>query len=305
MKKMLIIIAIMVMTLTACQKESQTLSILAPNGIPSIAQSDLEFQDNIYEIERISGPQPLSAAFISQSHDVIIAPINLGANLYQKGSEYQLAGILTWSNLQVISRFPIQSLDDLQGQDIVAFGQGSIPEIILTHLFNQANLENPVQVSYSVSSVQESLLSFMQGSDYALVSEPVTSQVLGLDEDVYIFDLADVWVNQTGLNLFPQAGVFVKKNLDKDLINDYLSDLEEATNLAISNPQLIAEQCQTMDYPFDSQLIQTALPKSHIDFQLSDQANQAIQDMLNLIYEEKPELIGGQLPDDDWLYSPS
>lgn len=305
MKKTLIIISLLIFALIGCQKDQKTLSILVPNGIPSIAQSDLEYQKNQYNISRISGSQPLSAAFIAETHDVIIAPINLGANLFQKGANYQLAGILTWSNLQIISRTQINSLEDLEGQTLIAFGQGSIPEIVLTHLFNPLDFQNPVEIIYSATSVQESLLYFMQGSLFALVSEPVTSQAVELDDDIYIFDLASVWTDQTGLDLFPQAGVFIKNNLENAIVNQYLSDLETATNLALSNPSLIASQCESMAYPFDASLIEKALPQSQIDFQDTSQAKQAIDQMMNLIYEENPALIGQTLPGEDWLYTPS
>ena len=302
MKKIFLLIAYCFLFLVGCQTEETTLSILVPNGIPSIAQSQLEYDDNVYDVERVSGAQPLSAAFLNNTHDIIIAPINLGANLYQKGATYQLAGVLTWSNLQIISRTPIQSLSDLEGQEIIAFGQGAIPEIILTYLFEQADLANSTTINYDATSVQESLLTFMQGADYAVVSEPVTSQVLSLDETVYIFDLANPWSTTTGLSDFPQAGVFVSQSLQNKQINDYLSDLEDATNKAIDNPEEIAALCSLMDYPFEESLITISLPKSHIDFQTSTIAKDAIDDMLNLIYNENKALIGNNLPDEGWLY---
>jgi NitT/TauT family transport system substrate-binding protein len=305
MKKLWLIISTALLFLVSCQAKEVSITILVPDGIPSIAQSELEYQENGYTIDRIAGPQPLSAAFTSGSYDVIIAPINLGANLYQKGAEYRLAGILTWSNLQIISRVEINQLNDLSGQDIISFGQGAIPEIVISHLLSQITFDEPISIDYTATSVQESLLMFLQGADYAIVSEPITSQVLDLEDTVYIYDLADAWSSLTGFESFPQAGVFVHNNLTDQEINIYLSDLEDASNLAINHPDDIAEKCASMDYPFESSLIEISLPKSHIDFQTSSQAQVAINQMLQLIYEEKPALIGDALPDDDWLYLPS
>ena len=58
-------------------------SIITPNGTPTIAISNYAI-NHMDDIEVVSGPQPLTAAFASGDKDVIIAPINLGAMRYNK-----------------------------------------------------------------------------------------------------------------------------------------------------------------------------------------------------------------------------
>lgn len=302
MKKLLILTLIFCLSLLGCQTPKETLTILVPNGIPSIAISSIEYNNDNYQVDRITGPAPLTAAFTSNTYDIIIAPINLGANLYSKGVEYQLSAVLTWSNLQIISRTPITNLSDLAGKTITAFGEGAIPEIVISYLFNQVNSVETITINYSVSSAQESLLSFLQGDDYAIVSEPVTSQALDSEEDIYVYDLANDWYDFTHLQLFPQAGVFVSTETSRTTKNKALNDIFEAVNLALENPSLIASYCAEMDYPFGEDLISTSIPTSHIDLQYIDESRDAVNQMLQLIYDTNPALIGNALPDEGWWY---
>jgi NitT/TauT family transport system substrate-binding protein len=304
LKKILVLLLLFVtLGLSACGgDEAHQMRVMVPNGIPAIAQSYIEHeQSDLYEIDRVSGPQPLVAAFTSSSHDVIIAPVNLGANLYNKQSPYLLAGIITWSNLQIISHAPIHSLTDLQNEHILAFGQGATPQIIIDYLFSQQQIS--VNMDYVGSSAQESYLNFLQTDDgIAIVSEPVTSTAKANDASLYVFDLADLWIQTTGMPLFPQAGIFVHQDLSSDAIDQYLNDIEDAAYIALDRPSVIAGYCENLDYPFERDIIEEALSNSGIAYQSSDQAMEAIYEFLQLIYDFKPQLIGGMIPDEDWIY---
>lgn len=304
MKKYLLITYMMLcLSLIACKGEDPyKLSVIVPNGTPAIAQAYMEHEQNhIYDIERVSGPQLLVAAFTSQSHDIIIAPINLGANLYVKESPYQLAGVLTWSNLQVISNQVINDLDDLQGKSIYAFGQGATPQMIIDYLFTQAQID--VTIDYTSSSAQGAYLNFLQDDNgIAIISEPLTSTAKANHEDLYILDLGDLWQETTDKPLFPQAGIFVRKDLSADAINQYLNDIEDAAFLAIDKPSTIATYCENLDYPFERDIIEAALANSGIAYQSSVLAENAIDDFIDLIYDFKPQLIGGEKPDENWFY---
>jgi len=308
MKKMIVLCFVLLLTMLSCQsndtEEVESLSILVPNGVPSIAQSYLEYnQSDIYGIDRISGPQPLVAAFTSESHDVIIAPVNLGANLYSKGMNYQLAGIVTWSNLQIISRFEITDISLLSGKDIIAYGEGSTPEMIIEYLFNSFLLTEKANITYEATSVQESLVLFLQNEDsIAIVSEPVTSQAKTMVDNLYVLDLSELWTYYTGFDLFPQAGIFVHKDLEESIVNQYLIDIEIATLKAKQNPSLIANYCVSLDYPFEKSNIESSIRLSQIEYQSIDVSYQAIVDYLELIFDFKPELIGNQIPDGDFYY---
>ncbi|MDA3931366.1 MAG: hypothetical protein PF513_01370 [Tenericutes bacterium] len=303
MKKILLLIIILTFTLLGCQTK-ESISVIVPNGGPSIAQSYMEYNnDHDFIIDRVSGPQPLVAAFTSESHDIIIAPVNLGANLYQKGSPYQLAGILTWSNLQIISRTEINDIHDLEGKDVIAFGEGAIPEMIINYLFENIEFDQDINVLYDASSAQESFMSFMQDEDsIAIVSEPITSSARDMVNPLYILDLADIWSDYTDEGLFPLAGVFVHKDLSLNQVTSYLALLEESAVYANLNPSGVALICEELEYPFEKEIIEASIPMSNINLKGIDQSKSNIEDFMTMIYEFKPELIGNAIPDEEWYY---
>jgi len=307
MKKITILLLFILFSLLGCANQSsqpQRLTVLVPNGMTAIAQSNIEYhQQDLYDIERVSGPQTLISSFTSESHDIIIAPINLGANLYQKNSNYQLAGVLTWTNFQILSKTPITSIEDFSNQTLIGFGQGSTPEIMIRYLFNAYHLSTPAELDFSAISVQDALTRFMQNQyDFAIVSEPVSTQALSMNNELYVYDLASDWMMYTEQEIMPQAGVFVHKDLSLSQVNAYLNHLDEASKLANSNPSLIAGLCESLEYPFSKNIIEASIPNGSILFQDHQDADISIQSFLQLIYDFNPALIGDALPDQGFYY---
>jgi len=307
MKKfILIMLFFFLISLFGCNQNQKELKVLVPNGIPSIALAYLEYnqENSDYLVERVTGPAPLIAAFTSGSHDVIVAPINIGANLYQKQSPYQLAGVLTWSNLQLISRTEITNLNELSGKNIIAYGAGAVPEMIIGYLFGSLNLETEANISYQASSAQESLVKFLQDENsIAIISEPVTSSAKTLVDNLYVIDLGNLWMELTDLDLFPQAGIFINRDLNQAIIDRFLEDLNFSTDFALNNPKETADYCVEMNYPYEGIVIENAIPNSGIDYQSSINSKLIVEAFLEMILDFKAELIGGSLPDDTFYRS--
>ena len=303
MKKIvLLFFMFLVVSLTSCNNNQDQIKVIVPNGVPSIAQSYMEYhQENTnYVIERVSGPSPLLAAFTSKSHDIIIAPINVGANLYNKGTGYKLAGLLTWTNFQIISKSPI-NINNLDNYTIISYGKAAVPEIILDYLFEQINPN--IEINFDASSVQEAYLRFLQEDNtIAIISEPVTTTAILNDESLYTLDLAQVWEDYTEFDLFPQAGVFVSEELTISQVNNYLRGLQSAAIYTLNNPEEVADFCESMDYPFSLEVIKGSITKSNIAFLYAEDEEKVINDFLQMIYDFKPELIGNAIPSEDFIW---
>ncbi|MFA7075263.1 MAG: MqnA/MqnD/SBP family protein [Candidatus Izemoplasmatales bacterium] len=303
MKKILLfLLLIITLSITSCTNNSDDIKVLVPNGTPSIAQSLMEYHqdNNNYQIERVSGPAPLLAAFTSKSHEIIIAPLNLGANLYQKQSSYKLAAVVTWTNFQLISNNPID-LNNLTDKKIITYGKNATPEIIIDYLFSQ--IDSNISISYEASSVQESYLKFLQEEDsLAIVSEPVTTTAKESNPDLYVLDLAEVWTTYTEYELFPQAGVFVSESLTDSQIKTYLRALESSVKYTLDNPEITASNCKSLEYPFDEDIISKSITSSNIEFVYANEQIDVIYDFLEMILLNKPELIGESIPDEVFIW---
>lgn len=305
MKKIyrILIIFILSLILYACEEDTDTtIDVLVPNGTTSFSHAQIEYESEDIIIERISGPNILVSAFTSASHDIIIAPVNLGANLYNKGADYQLLGILTWNNLQFVSDTPLDSIYDLIGKNIQAFGQGAIPEMILDTLLQETDIASQITIDYHAQSIQESYTHFTQNGGVALVAEPVTTMAKNNGDQLYVLDLADLWSNLADFDAFPQAGVFVKSSLSENNINDYLEALEENVDTVSNDPVLIADYSQRLNYPFPKQIIEQSLPFSGINYKSIDNCKDEVDAFMELILNFNGHLINDEIPDNDFYY---
>ncbi len=295
--------------LTACNQSSETIRILVPEGTPAMAQTLIEHdKPDIagidYTVERVSGPQLLVSAFTAGSHDIIIAPLNIGVNMVSKNAPYQLTAIVTWGNLQLISDQPIDDIASLEGRTIFAFGMNAVPGIVLETVLNHYRDTHDFTVNYDATTAQQTLTKLTQNpGDIALVAQPVTTLAAGMLDDVYTIDLAELWVDELDLPLFPQAGVFAHERVSVDAVNAYVDALADAVAYALDNPASIGEMAATLDYPFSAVLIETSLTHSRIAFERISEAKEAVIAFFEILMSVNPELIGGVLPAESFYWS--
>ncbi len=235
-----LILMALLLSLGACQNQTQpgtpsSLSILSPKGAPALALLPLVI-DEVDDIEFVDGVDILSAEFIKGQYDVIIAPVNLGAQLSLKqDNPYVLYGVVTWGNLYVVS-------SDTQANPLAMaiFGQQAVPGKVISVVEPLFKQRYQFDAFASVADVSAQLLA----SQYslALLAEPSLSatmmraQAAGLSLTI-AYDIQALWQEKTGFFNYPQAGLFVRKEMSIDEINEvearfehiqsYMSDLQE------------------------------------------------------------------------------
>ena len=161
MKKILFFFSMVlfIFIISSCDKEeSQTVKIMVPGGAPTLGFVKMKYDNekilnyNI-EYDLTSGPDLLSSAITSKSHQIVVAPSNMGAKLYSINKTYIYAGTLTFGNLYLVSTGEL-TIDNLSGKSICAFGKNSTPDIILRKILE----DQDVNISYSNSGIDVSLL---------------------------------------------------------------------------------------------------------------------------------------------------
>ncbi len=304
--KILSVFVLSVFILSACEAEGEevSLSAIAPNGSPSLSQVPIEYDPSMvesmeYDMEVVAGADLLVSAFGSESHDLVFAPLNVGANLYQTGVPYQLAAVVSFGNLFFASAQSINSISDLDGEEIVVFGQNATPDIIVRSLIEQHSFEETPEIRYvdSVDAAGGTLQSEPQS--IVLMAEPALSvQMSQIDSDIHLIDLQDEWQSAFDTDGYPQAGVFVHEDVDDDALNIYLGALRASIDMVNSDPSSVANDASALDYPFPAPIIESALPRSNVRFETAHEARASIESFFEEILALQADLIGGELPDD-------
>lgn len=297
MKKLLMIL--LVIFLYGCQP-SDKIKIMVPQGSPQLATLGLD--DDLYDMDVVIGADPLVAAFGSMSHDVIIAPTNLGAKLYQAKPSYVLAATLVWGNYYVISTsFETHTIDQLEGQSIVVFGQNQTSDIIIKHLLSSYEIE--ANITYVDSVVAASSLYISDPTLIVLVAEPSFSIIKKLIPETKYIDCQELYANIHDLASYPQASLFVRSDLHRDKVSALLEDIESSITWVNSREDDVLQKGISVGLVDDPDVLSDAIMGSHLIYQSAQEAKEACTTYLMMILTFNPQLIGAQLPDDGFYWS--
>jgi len=287
---LLIIFAMMICLLSSCKNEKTTM--IVPAGSPQFAQ--LYMQDsNDYDVTIVEGADPLVAAFGSSSYDVIVAPTNLGAKLYDAKPDYQLIATISWGSYYLISKSNINGMETL---DIVAFGQNQIPDALMQYVLEGLDIEFEVEYLDSVSSVASDFV--IDGSKVYLMSEPSLSVIASNNEGIDMFDLQSAYYTLTGYEDFPQASVFVHQSLTDQDVQKIKDDFASSIDLLHKNLESSADLARKIGISMEKEIIIQSIPRSNIEFKDSQDIKGDIIFFLGLLKGFNPNFVGENLPND-------
>lgn len=328
MKKWIYFLSLVVfmLVLAGCNskdEESKTVKVIAPAGGPTLAIVDLianlsELDGYKIEYEVIDDPQELNNKIRTKSHEIVIAPTNAGANLYNKGSNYIYAGAVTNGNLYLVGTENV-SVSELANKEIIAFGNGAVPGITLEAILKYKQIYQAQNIEY-VAAVNDAQAKLISGNyKFALLAEPALSvakiqmankcpegQTCNLH---IILDLQSAYQEMTGLSGYPQAGIFINQdfvNKHHDFVQSFLEKVAESTALVNQDPSKAADLYLE---GFNRQIIPNNPPKpaligavagSNIAFIPALESKPLMEAYLHMILDSNPNLVGGKLPDDDF-----
>lgn len=306
MKKGLVsgIMLLIVFLMTACQPKTK-LRMIVPSGSPVLAQLYLQEKTDKYTTDIVNGAEPLVAAFtaLSPTHDIIFAPTNLGAKLYQAGSNYRFAGTVVWGNYYLITTGKLSfDFNSLNEQDIIVFGQNQTSDIIIQFL--SESFEILPNVTYVDSVANAAALFMADKTKIVMVAEPSLSTIKSKVSNLQIIDLQTVYQTVTGSLSYPQAGVFVLNTLSRNQVNHFLNNLTESISRANEEPLHTGELAEALEIGFTKEIVSSAIPNSHLEYRSALNSRTALETYFNQILAINPGLIGNQLPDDDFYYQP-
>lgn len=289
MKKILCFIVIclsLIFTLSCSKEEDSKVTIITPYGIPFISVARLN-NDKSISIEAVSGAEHLQSALSSASYDIVIAPLNLGANLYNAGkSNYKIASVITSNNAYIVSRVedPLNSIDDLIDKEIMAFGKNGIPGSLIRKLYQDNDCLDINNLDNNFFDSSASVYGMFKSSDtikYALMSEPEITKLRIKDNiNVNTLDLCSL----LNIDFVPQACIFVKEKSDR--IDNVLKKIEENINYLNLNNSKYGEEIISIDKSLSSMgldVLTKSLAKANICYKEASSCKSDIENILLIL----------------------
>ena len=284
--------------LLGCSKSDQ-IKIMAPQGSPELAVTYLKSHVD-YHVDVVIGADPLLAAFSSQTHDVIIAPTHLGAKLYASNFDYIMLGVVVFGNYYFASQSQqLNDLTDINGKEVVIFGQNQTSDIIVKHLFNHFEVEANITYVDSVATANAMLI--LNPELIILTAEPSLSTLIKSYPNLEILSLDPYYQRLEG-QTYPQASVFVKTSLSDATMKKIELNFIEATTKLNDDVNVSADFAIKQGLNMEKDILTSAIPRSHIEYHNAYESKVLIETYLSMIYMINEELVINPQPDDTFYY---
>lgn len=233
---MLAMVAVACFALVACGEKPgdkdiiENVTFSAPEGTPALAMLRLATDNakigDISVTYKVVKPANIAAEMSAKTSDIVIMPVNGGANLVRQGAGYKLVGIAVDGSLYMVGNTEKGgeiSIDDIKGKKVACIGQTGVPGLVFRYVLsangiaivdeNTAPSENQVSVRYAADGTAAAQL--LQGGqvDFMVVGEPAAtaqSKRLKLNAEM---NLQSEYAKASGASNYPQAGLFVSERL--------------------------------------------------------------------------------------------
>lgn len=297
----LVIILLMLVTVSACtKKEKDTVTILTPMGSPALSQMYVEEKKDEYnyKIDAVQGADALSSAFLTKSYDIIFAPLNLGAKMYINNQNYKLLAIVTDCNYYFVVKSETDlTLDTVKSMNITLFGEAAMSGIISRYVLSNGNKDDisSLNIIY-VNSVADSMSEFIKDNSIcALLSEPQLSTLSTKVSGLKVLSVKDEYTKLSKLDNVPQAGCFVRSDLEKDVVSRYKNQLKDSISKVNKNVDDSAVLGNKLYSSFSVEVLKNAIPRSEIVFKDGKTAKTNAENFFKLLNDYNPKLLGGEV----------
>lgn len=247
--KFLAIVAIVAIALIACvsfvacndkdggevdfRKGVTELTFSAPEGTPALAMlrlvTDNEKIDGTKVNYKVVKPANIASEMASKNSDLVIMPVNAGANLIRQGADYKLVGVAVDGSLYMVGKTEKGgklTIDDIKGKKIACIGKTGVPGLVFGYVMSANGIEivdentapsaNQISVRYVADGPAARVLLADGSVDFAVVGEPAATAFKGALKLNAEMDMQEEYAKASGASNYAQAGLFVRSGLAKD-----------------------------------------------------------------------------------------
>lgn len=308
--------------------ETVTVNVVVPDGSPAIAIAKLVSENPTfagYDISYtiVEGATQISAAILNNTANIAIAPLNLGATMYNKGMGVKLVTTNVQGSLYMVGKnMPadaptVEKLASLKGKVVYNIGQGATPDLTFKYILDHFGIgyvegdtaaEGVVTLNY-VNTGSELIPLLKQGkAEYGIMGEPAVTKANANAGTSTVFNIQELWQEATGSATagFPQAGVFVKESLltseHAAFIEWFVTKLQENDEWAPANPDTVSSALTSAGSTSLAGLTSDTITACNLDTVKAVDAKAAVNTYLKVLFDFNDATVGGKMPDDAFFY---
>ncbi len=311
--KYFIVAAVMLFVLGGCaqaapaQNDTQVRvgSLKGPTSI-GLVKLIHEQENNPYTFTMETQADVIIAGMASGDLDIALIPANVASVLYKKtNGGIEAIDINTLGVLYMVSgNADIASLEDLAGKTVYTTGAGSTPEYVLRYLLSEKGLSDSVKIEFKSEAAEVAAQLAADPSCVGMLPQPfVTAALAQNDQLSIVMDMTKEWdaLNNgsrllTGVTVVRKA--FLEEN--KEAVLSFLKDHEDSVDFVNTQTETAAEYTAEAGIIEKAPVAQKAIPFCNIVCISGSEMKDALSGYLQILFEQDPASVGGQLPADDF-----
>lgn len=286
-------------------------TLKGPSSMGMIRLIDSLEQNLTHEVQVTILNEPLQVRkmMIDGTADFAILPTTMAAIAYNKGMDYRLVAVPVWGTLYLVGKdTSIVHWNDLRGKTVYAMARGMTPDVLFRHLLMKNGLipGKDVLLDYSFPTHIDLAHAVNAGqADLAVISEPMVSLVIKNNHDIKrIFSLNEEWSRAEGIPL-AETAFLVKGNIireHREMIEKLVSGYAASTEWVNQYPDSAAALIVKYGILPDREAAHHAIPQINLTFVRAEAAKEKIRKYFEVFYNMDPDIIGGKIPDENFIY---
>lgn len=320
MKKFTVLLCILAMltvmfAVTASAEDPVRLGAMTgPTGMGMVKvfqDADNSESRNPYTYSIMGAADELTPLVLQGELDIVSVPANLASTLYNKtegGVRVLAVNVLGVLYIGEFNTEELNSVADLKGKTIYATGKGSTPEYFLRYILTQNGIDpdNDVTIEWKSEPSEVVALLNAEQKGIAMLPQPyVTAAATQLGDGFRVaISLSDEWAALDNGTLCTTAVVmartaFVEEN--PQAVETFLEEFAASAQWVNENVADAAALCGEYEI-IKAPIAQKAIPNCNIVCITGSEMKDALSGCLQVIFDQNPKAVGGQLPADDFYY---
>ena len=268
-----------------------------------------------YEFTMVTAADELVGQIVSGSLDIALVPANMASILYKKTNKgIAVINVNTLGVLYVVTADEsVGTIAELKGKTVYMTGKGTTPDYVFQYLLTANGLDKEdVTVEYKSEATEVAAVLKEQEGAIGLLPQPFVTVALAQNESLHMaMDLNEEWEKvqgEDGSRLVTGVTVCRKELLDntdtRKAVELFMDEHYDSASFANLNVKETAELVASAGIIEKAPVAEKAIPYCSIVCLNGAYMKEILPGYLEVLYQQEPSSVGGELPDDGFYYLP-
>ncbi len=267
--------------------------------------------EGTYDFTMAADASELAAQMVSGDLDIALVPANLAGVLYQKTQQgIEVIDINTLGVLYVVAADDsISSIGDLKGKTLYMTGKGTTPDYVLHYLLSANSMtEDDLTIEYKSEAAEVAAVLKENADAIGLLPQPFVTAAMAQNENLkMVLNLTEEWDKtqpENGSSLVTGVTVCRKDVIEHnpEAVDTFMKEHEESAAFVNANVEEASELVAAAGIIEKAPVAAKAIPYCSITYIDGEEMKTRLSGYLDVLFEQDPSSVGGQLPDDGFYY---